>query len=108
MPLRTQLLLAGLASDEALDIALLLLRESQTIGGLVKRTGLSQATVSRRVLALRVAGVVEPSTRKGLGRLRDPAAVRALLRFVSERASQLTEDDLADEERFRQQLDESD
>jgi DNA-binding transcriptional ArsR family regulator len=106
MPLRTQLLFDALGSEEALEIAVVLLREPQTVGGLVKATGLSQATVSRRILALRTAGAVEPSPRKGLIRVRDPVALRLLLRSVSELASQLNAHDAADEDAFRQRLDE--
>jgi DNA-binding transcriptional ArsR family regulator len=108
MPLRTQLLLDALGSEEALEIAVALLRGPQTVGRLVEATGLSQATVSRRVLALRMAGAVEPSPRKGLIRIRDPVALRLLLRSVSELASQLNARDAGDEDAFRQRLDDTD
>jgi DNA-binding transcriptional ArsR family regulator len=104
MPLRTPKLLAGLGSDDALDVALALLERPRTIGELTKATGLSQVTVTRKVAALRASSLVEHSKRKGIIVLRNPNAVRELLLAASEMAGALAGSDAKDECDFRSRL----
>jgi DNA-binding transcriptional ArsR family regulator len=104
MPLRTPQLLAGLGSDDALDVALALLERPRTIGELANETGLNQVTVSRKVAALRAASLVEHVKRKGIIRLRDPNAIRNLLLVASEMAGDLAGSDAEDEGDFRRRL----
>jgi hypothetical protein len=104
MPLRTPKLLAGLGSDDALDVALALLERPRTIGELAKETGLSQVTVTRKVATLRAASLVEHSKRKGIILLRDPSAVRKLLLAASEMAGALAGTDARDEDDLRRRL----
>jgi len=104
MPIRTPQLLAGLGSDDALNVALALLERPRTIGELTKATGLSQVTVTRKVAALRAASLVEHSKRKGIIVLRDPSAVRKLLLVASEMVRALAGTDARDEDDLRRRL----
>lgn len=104
MPLRTPQLLAGLGSEDALDLALVLLERPRTIGELAKETGLSQVTVTRRIAVLKASSLVEHVKRKGAVRLRDPDAIRRLLLAASEVAGELAGGDVRDEDDFRDRL----
>jgi DNA-binding transcriptional ArsR family regulator len=104
MPLRTPQVLAGLGSEDALEIALALLDRPRTIGELASVTGLSQVTVTRKVAGLRAASLVEHPKRKGSIGLRNPKAVRELLLAASEMAGTLAGADAQDEDNFRRLL----
>lgn len=104
MSLRTPYVLAGLGSDEALDLAVALLDRPRTVGELARETGLSQVTVSRKVAVLRAASLVEHSKRKGVVRLRDPDGVRRFLLLASELSGALAGADAQSEDAFRRRL----
>lgn len=104
MSLRTPYVLAGLGSDEALDLAVALLDRPRTIGELAQATGLPQVTVSRRIAVLRAASLVEHGKRKGVIRLRDPDAVRRFLLSASELSGGLAGGDADSEDAFRRRL----
>ncbi len=100
MPTRTPSLLAALGQNGALEVVVVLLQwpRGAGVGPIQEATGLSQATVTRRLQELSAAGLLDHLRRGYPYRLREPERVSSLLRDSSELSEHLLEAD-ADAER---------